>query len=277
MTLAQMEALGAAPYQASPCELHFGGGGSESVGVVDQLTFVPLTTRFAWVKDDHRLEDYVPGARGKLQVLTYVLAEPLNEEEGELIFAGPVMLTYKGLASKHMNDALKQQRTRVHRATQGNAPSVYFRMTVQVGTPRMAGSAGQQSRITPISLVETEEFDPDAAYIGDGLAQIIEASWDEYRAWADAWDAAGPNGDGEIEESASEPAPQSLSMSLPFKSAKYPAGTTVEDVYTAGDIESLKALLTWAEQHELPDLQQQARLAVKRYHNDIAEENNAPF
>ena len=65
------------------------------MAVTPRITLAPLTTRFAWIKDQHRMSTYVKGARGKLQLLAYVLSTPLDEARaGELLYAGPVMLTF---------------------------------------------------------------------------------------------------------------------------------------------------------------------------------------
>ena len=129
MTMEQAELLGAAPLGTTPHELHFNSGDSESIAAVEQITIVPLVTRFAWIKDGNRIGTYVKGAHGKLQVLAYVLAHPLDEDSaGELIYAGPVMLTFKGLSSKQVNDALRAHRVRVRNATRGQVPSIYFKM-----------------------------------------------------------------------------------------------------------------------------------------------------
>jgi hypothetical protein len=287
MTLEQTELLGAAPVGSQPHELHFSSGDSENVAATPRVTIVPLTTRFAWIKDGHRVGNYVKGCRGKLQLLAYVLANPFDgEDAGELLYAGPVMLTFKGLASKQVNDALKAHRARVRTATRGQAPSVYFTLTLGVEAPRMAGSGNQQSRITPITLVEDDAFDPDQHYIGDALADVIEADWDEYQSWAQAWKKPGPNGDGEIRED-DEGADALVETGggaesvqygarLPFPSQKYGAGATVQDLFDARDVSALQALIGWcANRPGHADLAAQAAQA-KNVLNKVVEDN-IPF
>ena len=257
MTLEQTDYLGAAPVGSQPHTLHFSSGDSENVAATPRVTIVPLVTRFAWIKDGHRVGTYVKGARGKLQLLAYVLANPFDDDRaGEVIYAGPMMLTFKGLASKQVNDALKAHRSRVRKATRGQAPSVYFTMTLGVEAPRLAGSGQQQSRITPITLVEDDEFNPDEHYIGDALADIVEAEWETYQTWAQAWKQPGPNGDGEIREDdegadapveSGEGPTESVQYPavLPFPSQKYGKGATVQDLFDAGDVDALQALIGW--------------------------------
>jgi hypothetical protein len=280
MTLEQTDVLDAVPVGATPHTLHFRGGDAERVAVTQRITLAPLTTRFAWIKDQHRMGTYVKGARGKLQLLAYVLSTPLDEERaGEILYAGPVMLTFTGLASKQVSDALKAHRKQVRKATRGQAPSVLFTLTLGVEEPRLAG-ATQQSRITPIVLVEEGAFDPDQRYVGDALADIIEQDWSEYEAWSQAWQNPGPNGDGEIHEEDDEgevetapaapaaPAPN-FNVALPFKSTKYPGGT-VHSLVEARDLASIQALIGWAEskQHPILKVARQAQTAVKASAND---------
>ncbi len=191
MSAEQAELLKATPNGAVEHTLIFSTGESERVFFTDWLRFVPLATRFAWVKDDTRLGGFVDGARGKLQALGYV--ETANG------FAGPVMLTVKGMASKDLAQALREHRQAVRKATQGKAPSSFFALLLHAGEPALRGTK-QKSRATPI--VRSNEFDPDVDYIGDDLADIIEAEWELYKQWAAAWEHnPGPNGDGELADS----------------------------------------------------------------------------
>lgn len=184
----QVESVGAAPQGAVEHTLIFSTGEREQVCFTDRVRYVPLTTRFAWVKDGNRLGSYVDGARGKLQVLGYVATA-----DG---FAGPVMLTVKGLASKDLAQALRDHRQAVRKATQGQAPSAFFALHLYAGETTLRGTK-QKSRATPI--VRATDFDPDKDYVGDALADIIEAEWEMYKQWAAAWQhTPGPNGDGEL-------------------------------------------------------------------------------
>jgi len=188
MSAEQAELLKATPNGAVEHTLIFSTGESEAVFFTDWLRFVPLATRFAWVKDGNRLGGFVDGARGKLQALGYV--------ETENGYAGPVMLTVKGMASKDLAQALREHRQTVRKATQGKAPSVFFSVLLHAAEPEMRGTK-QKSRATPIA--RSNEFDPDVDYVGDELADIIEAEWETYKQWAAAWEHnPGPNGDGEL-------------------------------------------------------------------------------
>ena len=191
ITADQVEVLGEAPHGATDHTLTFSTGESEAVFFSDWLRFAPLATRFAWVKDGNRLDTFVPGARGKLQALGYV--------ETETGFAGPVMLTVKGMASKDLSQALREHRQAVRKATQGQAPSPFFSVLLHAGEPTLRGTK-QKSRATPIA--RDPGFDPDRDYVGDALADIIESEWETYKKWAAAWqNNPGPNGEGELPES----------------------------------------------------------------------------
>lgn len=149
-----------------------------------------MVTRFAWIKDGHRISAYVEGARGKLQLLCYV-------KDSEGCWMGPVMLTATGLASKDISDAIKAHRERVYKATRGKAPAAYFGMILNAGESQMGGGK-QKSKVTPIVL--ESDFDADRDYVGDTVADEIEAVWEiQFKPWADAWkNNPGPNGDGEV-------------------------------------------------------------------------------
>ncbi len=188
MSAEQAELLKATPNGAVEHTLMFSTGESEPVFFTDWLRFVPLATRFAWVKDGNRLGGFVDGARGKLQALGYV-----ETADG---YAGPVMLTVKGMASKDLAQALREHRQAVRKATQGKAPSSFFAVLLHAGEPALRGTK-QKSRATPI--VRSNEFDPDVDYVGDELADLIEAEWELYKQWAAAWEHnPGPNGEGEL-------------------------------------------------------------------------------
>jgi len=170
----------AMPVGAEAAEMNFSTGDT-SIGVFAQaLTIAPLQSRFAWARTENDREvlsrSYVEGARGKLQVLGYVLTE-----RG---YKGPIFITVKGTVSGDVIEALKAHRERVRLATKG-APSPYFGMVLQAGEPVRRGKKGQQSLVTPITL--DEDFDPDAAYVGDMIADEIEARWDEFKEWQGKW------------------------------------------------------------------------------------------
>lgn len=251
----QAQLAGGAPAGAVYCALHFKSGEVTEVFFTDCLTIAPLTFRFSWIKDGIRIQDYMEGARGKLQLLAFI-----QSEEG--CWIGPVMITTTGLASKDLMAALKEHRSRVRRATAGKAPYSVFAMTVQAGKAKMEGKR-QQSRVTPIVLADG--FDPDQAYVGDSLADRIEQAWGEYERWARAWASPGPNGEGEVGEEGEEEAPPEDSIPtvpneddeeeipwdevrLPFASRKYGSRATVGDLYMARDRKALQALIQWCQE-----------------------------
>ncbi|HOU14106.1 MAG TPA: hypothetical protein PKZ84_13420 [Anaerolineae bacterium] len=218
MSAEQAELLKATPNGGVEHTLIFSTGESERVFFTDWLRFVPLATRFAWVKDGNRLGGFVDGARGKLQALGYV--------ETENGFAGPVMLTVKGMASKDLAQALREHRQAVRKATQGKAPSSFFAMLLHAGEPALRGTK-QKSRATPI--VRSNEFDPDVDYVGDELADLIEAEWELYKQWAAAWEHnPGPNGDGELADGDAPVEEEGAAPDVPTKTGKADAAPATE-------------------------------------------------
>ena len=218
MSAEQAELLKATPHGAVEHTLIFSTGESEAVFFTDWLRFVPLATRFAWVKDGNRLGGFVDGARGKLQALGYV-----ETADG---YAGPVMLTVKGMASKDLAQALREHRQAVRKATQGKAPSSFFAVLLHAGEPAMRGTK-QKSRATPI--VRSNEFDPDVDYVGDELADLIEAEWELYKQWAAAWEHnPGPNGDGELADGDVPVEEEGAAPDVPTKAGKADAVPATE-------------------------------------------------
>ena len=280
MPVEQSETAGFVPAGMEQRNLIFRDNAPTPVYFGEYLEVAPMVTRFAWIKDGHRISAYVEGARGKLQLLCYV-------KDSEGCWMGPVMLTATGLASKDISDAIKTHRERVYKATRGKAPAALFGMILTAGETQMGGSK-QKSKVTPIVL--ESDFDADRDYVGDTVADEIEAVWEiQFKPWADAWkNNPGPNGDGEVpgteeyEDNASAPqrpvappaparpaaAPQrpvapsrpaapaapsrpaaaapavQYGANLPFKSPKY---TTVQQIFDAKDVASLESLVGWCE------------------------------
>jgi len=190
MPVEQSEAAGFVPAGMTERELIFRESAPTPVYFGEYVEVAPLTTRFAWIKDGHRIATYTEGARGKLQVLAYV-----KDDQG--CWMGPVMLTTTGLASKNVSDAIKAHRERVYKATRGKAPAALFGMILTAGETQMGGGK-QKSKVTPIVL--ESDFDADRDFIGDTVADEIEALWEiQFKPWSDAWkNNPGPNGDGEV-------------------------------------------------------------------------------
>lgn len=194
MAADQVDLLGHVPLGADPHTLIFSNGATNAVFFSDRLRFVPLATRFTWVKDGNRLTGFVEGARGKLQALGYVEATAATGAENG--FVGPVLLTTKGMASKDLSQAIRAHRQAVRQATRGKAPSAFFAVLLHAGEPTLRGTR-QKSRATPI--LRSDDFNPDRDYVGDTLADLIERQWASYKQWASAWQhSSGPNGEGEL-------------------------------------------------------------------------------
>jgi len=274
MPVEQSETAGFMPAGMEQRNLIFRDNAPTPVYFGEYLEVAPMVTRFAWIKDGHRISSYVEGARGKLQLLCYV-------KDSEGCWMGPVMLTATGLASKDISSAIKTHRERVYKATRGKAPHCYFGMILTASESQMGGGGKQKSKITPVML--EADFDADRDFVGDTVADEVEALWEiQFKPWADAWkNNPGPNGDGEVpgteeyEDNASAapqrpaaapaparpaatparpvtPAPAAapaapavqFPANLPFKSPKY---TTVQQIFDAKDVASLESLVGWCE------------------------------
>ena len=183
----------------TPADLHFSSGDMLSGVFAPAISLAPLTKRFSWVAKtpDGKYsysDKYFPGARGKLQMLCRI-------KVGD-VYSLPVMLTLTGTITMDLQNALKAHVLRVKSATRGQAPSAFFYMTLQAGEPVQRGKSGQSSLVTPMQLVDGD-FDPDTHYVGDHVADDIEANWAEYEAWAEKWGAQ--DDDEEAMPSASAP------------------------------------------------------------------------
>ena len=171
---------------------HHRGGGATEMVFSTELEAAILDTRFTWVKNKRPIPNYEPGARSKLQALALV-----RSSSGEV--AGPVMVTFKGYASKHFGEALKAHRERVRVGTSNEAPAYAFFGAYHAGKVELVGS-NQQSPITTLVYGDNGDvFDPDAAYVGDEALDAL-VDWDQVDAWKKAWngdaDADSDVGDG---------------------------------------------------------------------------------
>jgi hypothetical protein len=101
-------------------------------------------------------------------------------------------------------------------------------MILTAGETQMGGSK-QKSKVTPIVL--ESDFDADRDYVGDTVADEIEAVWEiQFKPWADAWkNNPGPNGDGEVpgteeyEDNASAAPQRPAAAPAPARPAAAPA------------------------------------------------------
>jgi len=179
--------------------LHHRGGGHTEVIFTTQLKVAVLDTRFTWQKDGQAIPAYEPGARSKLQALALTL-----DSNGDIV--GPVMLTFRGYTSKHFGEALKTHRNAVRVATANEAPAYAFFGQYTAGEIELVGSNGQQSPITTLVYAGDENFDPDAAYVGDEALDAVD--WDQVEAWKKAWDMPGGNGSNGDDDDDPKPAPK---------------------------------------------------------------------
>ena len=181
--------------------LHHKGGKTTDVVFNTELVIAVLTTRFGWVKNGRMLSAYESGARGKLQALCLV-------RDADKV-AGPVILTFTGLAGSEFNAALSVHRETVRKATAASAPAYAFFGVFRSGGIKMVGNGSQ----SPITTVEYGEgFDPDAAFVGDEALDAL--NWAQIEAWESAWqqngssyddDGAGANGNSAAQQSQPKP------------------------------------------------------------------------
>jgi|GEM_PF-890679 len=208
----QVNYLNGTPLGAVPATFSFNTGEQNAALYIPTLECVIITSRFSWVSYDvsgraeyHKA--YVDGARGKVQALLYVkgYASPNNQE---LSWLGPVMLTLTGMATKDFFEAVKAHRLRVNHATKGALGSMFFGVRLYAGPMEKRGTGSKSSMATPFLL--DADFDADRDFVGDDLADEIEARYPEYEAWAIAWKNAAPQADVTDETPAYEEPPDEL-------------------------------------------------------------------
>lgn len=222
--------LDAMPTGAEAAALNFSNSDQAAGVFIPALTVAPLLTRFTWVtKVNGRpvySATYSERARGKLNLLAYV-----QTEDG---LRGPVFITLTGTISKDLGEAFNAHRQRVRLATKGAAPAPLFTMTLTAGAPVMRGQGNEQSQVTPIVLVN--DFDVDAAYVGDEQADEIEARWDEFKAWTAKWKDAAPLPDNAPEEPEDpDPATAPSPAAATTKPAALPSAKVLGDLAQARD------------------------------------------
>jgi hypothetical protein len=167
-------------------DLYHKGGTKTPVIFTPELEVAIMATRFSWVKDRIRLDTYQEGARGKLQALGLVRTVD-GVEVG--------MLTFTGLVTREFTEARKRFALDVRRKAEG-APAWAFWMVLEAGDTAMVGKSAK-SAITTLTV--GREVDPDADYIGEDLADLVERMLDgEAREWEAAWSGTGADGEGEI-------------------------------------------------------------------------------
>jgi hypothetical protein len=175
--------------EAEACRLNFSNNDFATGLFLPRITVALIVDRFAWrvrnpATDRYELSsEYQAGARGKRQALAL-----LRTAEGG--FVGPLMITLTGTVSIDLNEATKAHRQTVRRATAGEGATGWFWADLAAGNPERRGQSGASSLVTPI-VYGTENFDPDAAYIGDAAADFLEEMWPDFETWAHAWENAG--------------------------------------------------------------------------------------
>lgn len=171
-------------------------GDETEMYLADGLTVAVLAYRFGWATKtpggQERINKvYSDHARGKLQVLVLV------KGFGTLT---PVLLTFKGMASRHVLDTLKSFRQQIIGPANAFAkrkfPLYAFWMEVKAGARREEGQPGATSFTTPPEAAWNAEALKDAdkrkdylrgLFVGKDVIAQAEAYWEAAQEWAVAW------------------------------------------------------------------------------------------
>lgn len=189
----------------------FESGKSVNVLASARPSLAVIRTRFRWFVTKggettyYSRNEYKQGAnmRGHLQALCGV--------EG---YDFPVVFTFKGMASKHFDTAVREFSAKVGEAsaramrekggtTGQQFPRYAFYMDIVPGAHEKVGEKGQESTITPPTLALPDKIDTgylSKAYVGRERLQAMQLTWHEATDWAAAWDKAAPAAEPEPED-----------------------------------------------------------------------------
>lgn len=179
----------------------FGSGKTEKVMACQKPNLAVIRTRFRWFVTANGVTTYYPragyvadaGMRGHVQALCGVRG-----------FDFPVVVTFKGMASKEFETLLREfsQKTqdaagKLLRAKGGTAqkfPRFAFWLRIAPDVHKKVGQKGQESVITPplaeMPEVLTEEY-LSKIYVGRESLLAFQQIYHEAAEWAAQWDKAG--------------------------------------------------------------------------------------
>lgn len=201
-----------------PATLYFRSGASEEGVFAPEITVAVLGNRFYWAKkNESPRRGKCPGAgwRGKTQYVVLV-------EDGDRVI-GPTMLTFTGWAGTYFANAFEVFAGAVEKATDGKAPARVFWATFRSSGTEMVGRENKSRITTAVWTGDSETFDPNAVYVGDAVADQIEALFPEVMEWCENLEYQ-PNGNDGSNGNGKEPAPVSTAPQPQPKNPDAPAG-----------------------------------------------------
>lgn len=158
-----------------------------------------IRTRFRWFVVKGGETSYYPrqaydrslNMRGQMQALCAVKG-----------FDFPVVFSFKGMASKHFDQAVRDFTAKINEAVSRNAreskgatvakyPRFAFWMELIPGPHEKVGEKGAESNITPPTLKLPELVDGahlEANYVGRANLQAFQTHYHDAAAWAVQWD-----------------------------------------------------------------------------------------
>lgn len=180
-------------------QVTFANGGSIAAVGSARPELAVVRTRFRWfrvvggVATYYPLKAYEEGMRGHLQALCGVRG-----------FDFPIQVTFKGMASKLLNQALRDFTARMSDASARTLreqkrpatkfPRFAFYLPLTADKHQKTGQNGQESIITPPVLVLPETLDAAALanlYVGRDRLVELQQLYHDSAEWAAAWDRPG--------------------------------------------------------------------------------------
>jgi hypothetical protein len=171
--------------------------GSKTYGcyTVRSLAIATMGRRFRWFTDPRNQGDK---GRGHLQILGMCAMSKVENKVITFTPWMPVILSAKGLTTKHMEDALKtwEHDTAIMRQTHANGIPAHF-FYGYYGTfgkerkPLTVGRSGAQNYITPPTVFIPENLDVEylrRAYVGRQMADQMAEMVGNSQEWLHAWD-----------------------------------------------------------------------------------------
>jgi hypothetical protein len=193
-------------------EYIFEGGEKESGLAAQTVTFAVIRTRFRWfiTRDGQTThyprQAYVKGVgmRGKLQLLAAIYGAPV-----------PIVITFTGKGSQSADNALREFQAKIVSVANQTAPAnqslprYAFYLRLVAGAPIKVGPRGQESIITPPTLILPETIDRaylKKIYVTRERLLLFQSWFRDAELWAKEWETFTPeSSDGappdELEES----------------------------------------------------------------------------
>lgn len=174
-------------------QVAFESGKSSAMLAAQKPRLAVIRTRFRWFVTYNGVTTYYPrnayqadsGMRGHLQALCGVNG-----------FDFPIVFTFKGMASKHAEVALREWAQKVKESTKGAQwPRFAFYMPLLPGAHQKVGQKGQESVVTPPTLDAPAVMGEDylsKVYVGRARLQTMQEEYKRAAEWAAQWDKGQP-------------------------------------------------------------------------------------